>query len=248
MHSFVAILPLLSGCVFAPGADAPASQPLDLAPAAQAFELAQPGQTLALLDDPALWLPFDPACPALILGDGGVERWQGDCAMADGGMVFGSLEHFVGADHRWVAGNGLQVVDAVGATILYLDGAVELLSAGELASIGASFTACGFERPCALGAATVDLALSVFPYSGYPSRYDLAVEGAVATAQLEPTAVSGTVSIDLEVCGIEPSSGTLLVHGDAPWGLDFDGASACDACAATAFEGLPVGPGCADWL
>ncbi len=248
MRCTTVILPLLGGCVFVPGSLGPALEPVDLAPAAQAFELALPHQALALLDDPALWLPGDADCPVVSVGPDGLERWQGGCALADGAMVFGSLERFVGPERAWVAGERLQVVDATGSTLLYLDGAVEQELAGELVSIGASFTACGIERPCARGPATVDLALSLFPISGYPVHYDLAVEGVVAAADLEPTSVGGTVSIDLHACAVEPASGSLLLDGDAPWGLDFDGASACDACAATAFDGLPLGLGCEDWL
>lgn len=248
MRSTFVILPLLCGCVLAPGSQSPVLEPVDLAPAAFAFELALPHQPLALLDDPSLWLPLDAGCPALSMASDGVERWQGGCALADGTMVFGSLERFAGPDGEWVAGNGLQAVGPSGQTLVYLDGAVELLSTGELLSIGASYSACGLERPCESGPVTVDLALTLFPHSGYPVRYDLAVEGVVAAAELVPTSVSGTVSIDLDACSLEPASGSMLLHSDSAWGIDFDGASACDACAATAFEGLPAGLGCADWL
>ncbi len=248
MRPLVAILPLLGGCVLVPGFDDPGLEPLDPTPAAQAFGLALPTQAVALLDPPALWLPSKPGCPVHSVDPSGLERFEGDCALSDGSMLFGSLERFEGPERAWVAGNGLQWVDPHGHTLLYLDGAVEWAPTGELVTIGASYTACGLERPCDLGAATVDLSSSLFPITGYPDRYDLVVEGAVAAPGLEPTAVSGTVSIDLEACAVEPASGSLLVHGDDPWSLDFDGALACDACAATAFQGLPAEAGCAVWM
>lgn len=249
MRAHLVLVPLLvSGCSLAPTLEGGGAAALDLDATALAFGLARPDEALLLLDDLSLWLPLEPGCPTLDLDTAGVERWQGGCTLSDGGAIDGSLERLVSADGAWVAGNGLRVVDADGHTTLQLDGAVELLSDGALAGIGASYTACGLHEPCDGGLATVDLAFNLFPYDGFPLRYDLVVEGVVASAVLPPTAVSGTVSVDHESCGIEPASGSLLVHGDLLVGLDFDGASSCDACASLALEGLPMGPGCADWL
>jgi hypothetical protein len=246
MRAILTILPLLVGCVLAPAARAPALEAGDLDPAAQAFALLQPTQSLALLEDPALWLPFDGACPEVVPLDGG-ERWQGGCSLADGTTILGSLERHLGPGLEWVAGDGLQVLDPAGRSLLQLDGAVELIPNGELIHIDASLSACGLIQSCDDGPSTVDLAMSIFPFGGYPDRYDLAVEGLVAGPVLEATEVSGAISFDLDACATEPASGNLLLHGGTAWGFDFDGAVACDACASTSLEGLPVGPGCAAW-
>ena len=248
MRAILVILPLLGGCVLTAEPVPPALSEADLSPAALAFELLQPDQALALLEDPSLWLPVGEGCPSIHVDDDGVERWQGGCTLADGTLVIGDIERFVGPESTWVAGNGLHVIGAAGRTRLYFDGAVEWQGLGELSGIEAAYSACGLLRDCEQGPTTVDLALNLYPHAGYPVQYDLAVEGVVAAAGLEPTPVSGALSFDLEACPVEPASGSLLLHGSSPWGLDFDGATACDACADVAFEGLPMGLGCTGWL
>jgi hypothetical protein len=248
MRPLLAILPILGGCVFAPEAPAPALEPVELAPATQAVTLALPHQALGLLDEPALWLPVEPGCPVVTVEADGRERWQGDCVLSDGSVILGSLERLQEAEGEWVAGSGFSLLDPQRRTLLAFDGAVELQAMGQLVEIDASFVLCGLERSCDQGVATVDLVSSLYPLDGYPERYDLALEGVVAAGELEPTTVSGSLSVDLEACPAEAASGSLLLRGDATWGLDFDGAAACDGCVEVAIDGLPAGPGCGDWL
>jgi hypothetical protein len=248
MRTLLAIVPLLGGCIFAPEVPAPVLEPAELAPATQAVALALPHQALALLDDPALWLPMEPGCPAITVEPDGRERWQGDCRLSDGSILLGSLERLQGPEREWVAGSGLTLLDPQRQVLLAFDGAVELQAMGQLVEIDASFALCGLERACGDGLATVDLVSSLYPLDGYPERYDLAFAGVVAAGELDPTTVSGSASIDLEACPAEAASGSLLLRGDATWGLDFDGAAACDGCAEVAIDGLPAGPGCGDWL
>ena len=242
---------LLTACLCAcapldPGApDLPTA---DVEPVARAFALVQPDQALALLEDPELWLPADAVCPALFVADDGREVWQGGCALTDGTRILGALERFRDAEGAWVAGTGFEVIGPDGELLALLDGAVELVSYGELLGIGASYTGCGPARACALGVPTVDLALTLFPWSGWPRRYDLTADGVVAGPDLAPTAVYGAWSVERAGCPDEPTSGSLSIAGAAPWSLDFDGALTCDGCAALGFEGLPAGPACAAWL
>jgi hypothetical protein len=248
MRASLLTLPVLGGCLSAPQPELPTLEATELQPATRAFELALPHQALALLDDAALWLPAEPGCPEISVDDDGVEHWLGGCTMADGNILLGSLERFEGPRGAWVAGDGLQLVSLAGGTRLYFDGAVELHAVGEIAGLGAAYSACGLVRDCELGPATVDLALTLYPSSGVPLRYDVAVDGVVMAGELDLTEVSGAYSVDLEACPAEPASGSLLLSSDSSWALDFDGATACDGCAAIALEGLPIGPGCADWL
>ena len=94
----------------------------------------------------------------------------------------------------------------------------------------------------------MDLAFTLFPYGAYPDHYDLTVDGVVAGAGLDPATVYGAWSIDAHSCAAEPASGSLVIRSDTPYGLDFDGALACDSCAALALEGLPAGQACTPWL
>lgn len=248
MRSSLAILPLLGGCVFAPQPELSALEPGDFSPAAGAFELALPHQALAFLEPPGLWLPAEPGCPMVSVGIDGVERWQGGCTLADGSILLGQLERLEGPVGSWVAGDGLHLISPHGDTLLYLDGAVELEALGELSGIGVATTACGLVHACDHGPAQADLAFTLYPHSGVPLYYDVAVDGVVSSAALVPTVVSGAYSVDLDACASEPASGSLLLDGAHPWAVDFDGATACDGCAALALEGLPIGSGCTDWL
>jgi hypothetical protein len=246
MRALLPILPLMAGCL--PPIEPVELEVADVEPVALAFAAVQPDPPLALLEDPALWLPFDSECPSVAPSGPGRERWLGGCSLADGTAILGSLERSVGEDGTWVAGDGFQVIGPEGQVILQLDGAVEVVENGELIGLGASFTACGVARSCADGPVTADLALTLFPASGYPSRYDLTADGVVASPSLEPTAVYGAWSVDLAACALEPQSGSVALTGFAPYSLDFDGAVACDACGALGFEGLPAGQACARWL
>ncbi|MFH1466831.1 MAG: hypothetical protein ABIO70_20780 [Pseudomonadota bacterium] len=246
MRALLPILPLLAGCL--PPAEPTELGVADVEPVALAFSAVQPDQSLALLEDPALWLPYDAECPTVAPSGPGRERWQGGCSLVDGTAILGGLERSTGEDGTWVAGDGFQVIDPEGVVVVQLDGAVELVENGELIGIGASFTACGVARSCAAGPVTADLALTLFPSSGYPSRYDLTADGVVASPSLEPTSVYGAWSIDLASCGLEPQAGSVVLTGAAPYSLEFDGALACDACGALGFEGLPAGQACARWI
>jgi hypothetical protein len=246
MRSLFLALPLAGGCL--PDTEPTGLEPADFEPVAMAFSAAQPDLALALLEDPALWLPFDQDCPAVAPSGEGRERWVGGCTQADGTAIVGELERSLGLDGEWVAGDGFQVVDPDGNLLVLLDGAVEVVANGELIGIGAAFTACGPAHPCALGPVTADLALTLYPSSGYPTRYDLTVDGVVAGNGLSPTTVFGAWSVDRTACPLEPTGGSFVLTGDAPYSLDFDGASVCDACGALGFEGLPSGQACRHWI
>ena len=250
MDRLLAALPVLAvACLPDPGVRPP--DPEDVAAVSRAFQAARPEGPLSLALDLELILPDDDTCPILTVDDvDGRDLWTGGCATADGLLVDGSLERYEGDDGVWLAGNRFRVVDArEGETILAIDGAVEVAWYGDLVVLDASLATCGGPGlPCAPdGPATVDLALTLYPWSTWPEAYEVTVNGLVDVGDDEPTAVYGTWRSE-GTCVAEPVQGTLALEAGRPFGLAFDGGEACDECALLAVDGLPTAHACSAWL
>jgi len=250
MHRVLPVLPLLAvACLTEPGVAPP--DPEDVSAVSRAFQAARPEGPLSLALDLELLLPDDATCPILAVDESdGREVWSGGCATADGLLVEGSLERSEGDDGAWMAGNRFRVSDPrEGEVLLAIDGAVEVAWYGDLVVLDASLATCGGPGlSCAPdGPATVDLALTLYPWSTYPEAYEVTVNGLVDVGDDEPTAVYGTWRSE-DVCVAEPVEGTLALEAGRPFGLAFDGAAHCDECALLAVDGLPTAHACSAWL
>lgn len=248
MKRGVAIAVLAVGCL-GPEAGVPSGplDPAELEPVAAAFQAAQPDALLDLVLDVEYALADAEAC-AVTTADDALVGWAGPCELADGALLEGTLRHMTADDLEWVAGDGFRLTDPDGFVLLQLDGAVEVAWYGELVSVEASLSTCGGPSvPCDEGLTTLDLAWTLFPWSGFPIRRDLTVNGVVALGGHAPVAVYGAWTVD-DTCAAEPTSGSVVLDDGLPYGLDFDGAVACDRCARLTIEGLPVEEACTDWL
>ncbi|MBN1335672.1 MAG: hypothetical protein JXB39_06900 [Deltaproteobacteria bacterium] len=246
---FAAFAFLAAACLPDPGVPLP--DPEDVAAVSRAFQASRPEGPLSLVLDLPLYLPDDEACPILAVDESdGREVWTGGCFTEDGLLVDGSLERFEGGDTAWMAGNRFRVIDPrQGDVLLSIDGAVEVAWYGDLVVLDASLATCGGPGlPCTPdGPATVDLALTLYPWRSYPSSYEVTVNGLVDVAEDEPVAVYGMWRGE-ESCVAEPSQGTLALEAGRPFGLAFDGAVECDECALLAVDGQPTAHACTSWL
>ena len=250
MDRLLPALPLLAAACL-PEAGVLPPDPEDVAAVSRAFQAARPEGPLSLALDLELILPDDGACPALAVDESdGREAWTGGCVTADGLVVDGGLERFEGEDVAWMAGNRFRVSDPrEGDTLLSIDGAVEVAWYGDLVVLDASLATCGGPGlPCSPdGPATMDLALTLYPWSTYPEAYEVTVNGLVDVGDDEPAAVYGTWRSE-DACVAEPAEGTLALEAGRPFGLAFDGGQGCDECALLAVDGLPTTRACTAWL
>jgi hypothetical protein len=167
------------------------------------------------------------------------ERWQGGCTLADGALVHGELEHFIGPGTEWIAGRDFRIEH--GDTLRFgIDGAIEITAADALWLVDAAVALCGTHAwPCDDGVLGLDLAYTIYPAATFPNDYDTTVSGVVAT-ETRTSTLDGAWSVDTQRCAAEPVSGLLSINQGAHHAMTLDGADACDGCAALQVQGLSV--------
>lgn len=233
-------LAVLAGCGSPEPSDPSAPDPGTLAPLLAA---SRPEPLLDLVVDPREALGTELDCPFVEVTLEQQERWTGGCALSDGSTVEGTLTVYNGLEGAWVAADRF-AIRLDGELLLYLDGALELVGEGDLVTLDAAASLCGFGSSCTEGLTTLDLSYSLFPLGSYPALYDATVTGAVAVDGGAATAVDGTWSIDASTCASEPVSGLFTLARGERHALELDGGQRCDGCAPWSVQGLQVGEYC----